>query len=185
MAICASSLCPTSRSGTSLRFGWQSWFFITGKLFRCGQSRGQPLSRWARQSNKECMKELNRNLRMPQSFTVSKDRLMKTRLLRILSICFFGYGGFVFAQSPEFMMEDCRNLSRLFFDDFTAQSDVKYEGQRSDGSHFVNGTIFIADKAEFFQCSYAKSGRRLVDFWAKEHSWPDFAVGGANPHKGE
>lgn len=108
---------------------------------------------------------------------------MKAMLLNALSACVCACGP-VLAQSPEFMMADCRNLSRLFFNDFSAQSDVKYEGQRDDGSHYVNGTIFIADRAEFFQCSYAKSGRQLVDFWAEDRSWPDFVTGGAGPHGG-
>jgi hypothetical protein len=89
------------------------------------------------------------------------------------------------AQSPEFMMQDCRNLSRLFFDDFSAQSDVKYEGQRDDGTHFVNGAIFIGAGVEFFQCSYAQSQRRLLDFWAKNRSWPDFVAGGEAPKVGD
>ena len=120
---------------------------------------------------------------LPRSFPVSEDHLMRAMLLNVLLTCVCACGR-VLAQSPEFMMEDCRNLSRLFFNDFSAQSDVKYEGQREDGSHFVNGTIFIADTAEFFQCSYAESGRRLVDFWAEDRSWPDFVTGGTGPHEG-
>lgn len=108
---------------------------------------------------------------------------MRAVLLNVLSACVFACGGPMLAQSPEFMMEDCRNLSHLFFNDFTAQSDVKYEGQRDDGTHYVNGTIFIGDEAEFFQCSYAESRRQLVDFWAKERSWPDFVAGGDSPYE--
>jgi len=110
---------------------------------------------------------------------------MRALLAIIPLVCVYACVGPVRAQSPEFMMEDCRNLSRLFFNDFDAQSDVKYEGKRDDGSHFVNGTIFIGDTAEFFQCSYAETGRRLLDFWAKERSWPDFVAGGHGPHEGD
>ena len=107
---------------------------------------------------------------------------MRAALLSVLLVCVGACDRPARAQSPEFMMEDCRNLSRLFFQSFNAQSDVKYEGQREDGSHFVNGTIFISDTAEFFQCSYAESRRQLVDFWAKERSWPEFVAGGDGPN---
>jgi hypothetical protein len=110
-----------------------------------------------------------------------RSLVLRSVLIAVVSAA----SGSLLAQSPEFMMADCRNLSRLFFDDFDAQSDVKYEGQRADGSHYVNGTIFIADSAEHFQCSYASSGRRLLDFWAQDQSWPHFVVGGGGPNRGD
>jgi hypothetical protein len=42
--------------------------------------------------------------------------------------------------------------------------DVKYEGQRTDGTHAVNGTATIAAGTRTFQCSFNRAGRRIVRF---------------------
>ena len=42
------------------------------------------------------------------------------------------------AQSPEYMMEDCRVASQGFFQDFEAATEVQYQGQRTDGTHAIN-----------------------------------------------
>ncbi len=51
------------------------------------------------------------------------------------------------AASPEYMMEDCRNSSQIFFQAFEARSEPKYEGQRVDGTHAVNGTIYLETRS--------------------------------------
>jgi len=95
--------------------------------------------------------------------------------------------GIVFAKSavaasPDYMMEDCKNGSQIFFQDFEARSDVKYEGQRADGTHAVNGTIYLETRGEDFQCSYTTAGDTLVDFYAEGKSQPTFVKGGGSPH---
>jgi hypothetical protein len=51
------------------------------------------------------------------------------------------------------MMEDCKNSAQVFFQDYEARTDVKYEGQRADGTHAVNDTIYLETRSEDFQCS--------------------------------
>jgi hypothetical protein len=34
------------------------------------------------------------------------------------------------AASPDYMMEDCKSSAQVFFQDYEARTDVKYEGQR-------------------------------------------------------
>ena len=87
------------------------------------------------------------------------------------------------AQSPEYMMEDCRNASQAFYQDYQAQAETKYEGQRTDGTHAVNGTIYLETRSANFQCSYGRSGQSMVDFYADGQSWPDFVRGGGSPHQ--
>ena len=40
--------------------------------------------------------------------------------------------------------------------------ETKYEGQRTDGTHAVNGTAFIRSRKETFQCSFDRAGARLL-----------------------
>ena len=88
------------------------------------------------------------------------------------------------AASPEYMMEDCRNNSQIFFQDFEARSETKYEGQRTDGTHAINGTIYLETRSENFQCSYNAKGDTMVDFYAEGKSWPNFVKGKGSPHMG-
>jgi len=86
------------------------------------------------------------------------------------------------AASPEYMIEDCGNSSQIFFHAFEARSEPKYEGQRIDGTHAVNGTIYLETCSEDFQCSYNAAGDTLVNFYAEGKSWPTFVKGGGSPH---
>ncbi len=89
------------------------------------------------------------------------------------------------AQSPEYMIEDCANNGAIFFQDFEAKSETKYEGQRTDGTHAVNGTIDLETRSEDFQCSYNAAGDTLVDFFAEGKSWPGFVRGEGSPHQSD
>jgi hypothetical protein len=42
--------------------------------------------------------------------------------------------------------------------------DVKYEGQRTDKSHAVNGSAVVRGENKIFQCSFERSGRRITQF---------------------
>ena len=96
----------------------------------------------------------------------------------------FAIGGHAMAASPEYMMEDCGNNAQVFFQDFEARSETKYEGQRTDGTHAVNGTIYLETRSENFQCSYNAKGDTMVDFHTEGRSWPDFVHGKGSPHMG-
>ena len=82
------------------------------------------------------------------------------------------------AQSPEYMSEYCANATQSFFQEFDARTDTTYEGKRTDGTHAVNGTIYMENRSETFQCSYAGDGVTMVDFIAEGKSWPAFAQSG-------
>jgi hypothetical protein len=86
------------------------------------------------------------------------------------------------AASLDYMMEDCKYSSQVFFQDLDARSDVKYEGQRADGTHAVNGTIYLETRSEDFQCSYNTAGDTMVGFYAEGKSQPTFVKGGGSPY---
>lgn len=86
------------------------------------------------------------------------------------------------AQSPDYMIEDCRNNGQIFYQDFDARTETKYEGQRVDGTHAVNGSIYLENRRSDFQCSYNRNGDMMVDFRADGQSWPAFVRGDGSPH---
>jgi hypothetical protein len=85
------------------------------------------------------------------------------------------------AASPGSMMEDGKNSAQDLFQDDEARSDMKFEGQRADGTHAVNGTIHLENRSEDFQCCYDTAGDTLVDLIAEGESQPTFVKGGG-PH---
>jgi hypothetical protein len=58
--------------------------------------------------------------------------------------------GIASAQSPEYMVEDCKNASQQFYQDYEARTEASYEGQRTDGTHAVNGTIYLETRSAYF-----------------------------------
>jgi hypothetical protein len=87
------------------------------------------------------------------------------------------------AQSPDYMTEDCKLSSRQFYQDYEAETEATYEGQRADGTHALNGTIYLETRGSDFQCSYNAAGDTLVDFFADGQSWPDFVRGEGSPYQ--
>ena len=100
-----------------------------------------------------------------------------TRIISLAALAVLASGFSASAQSPEYMKEDCGNATQSFFREFEARTDMTYEGQRTDGTHAINGTIYLENRAEDFQCSYAGDGVTMVDFFTEGQSWPGFARG--------
>lgn len=68
------------------------------------------------------------------------------------------------AASPDRMMAQCRNRAHDELGGRLPDIATKYEGQRTDGTHAVNGTAHINGGERTFQCSFNRSGRRIVQF---------------------
>jgi hypothetical protein len=81
------------------------------------------------------------------------------------------------------MMEDCRLASQQFYQEFEARTEASYEGQRTDGTHAVNGTIYLENRSAYFSCSYNSAGDTLVEFFAEQKSWPGFVRGDGSPYQ--
>ena len=77
------------------------------------------------------------------------------------------------ASTPETMMAQCRVRAGEVMTTRLPNIETKYEGQRTDGTHAVNGTAFIDGDTKTFQCSFNRPGRKIVRFVIKNHqlSW--------------
>ena len=106
-----------------------------------------------------------------------------TTLMALATAVFTATGGIASAQSPDYMIEDCRLSSQQFYQDFEARTEAKYEGQRTDGTHAVNGTIYLETRSTYFSCSYNAAGDTLVEFFAEQKSWPKFVRGEGSPYQ--
>ena len=102
---------------------------------------------------------------------------MKIGIVSVAALLAVVSGNGALAQAPDYMKEDCANATQSFFREFDSRTDVTYEGQRTDGTHAINGTIYLENRSEDFQCSYAGDGVTMVDFFAEGKSWPGFARG--------
>ncbi|WOI57917.1 hypothetical protein [Palleronia sp. LCG004] len=69
-----------------------------------------------------------------------------------------------------------------FHQEFGARSETTYEGQRTDGTHAVNGQIYLENRLSDFQCSYNSAGDTMVRLYADGQSWPDIARAGDSPY---
>ncbi|WP_413718875.1 hypothetical protein [Silicimonas sp. MF1-12-2] len=92
-------------------------------------------------------------------------------------------GGVAQAQSPDYMIEDCRLASQQFYQEFEARTEATYENQRTDGTHAVNGIIYLETRSANYSCSYDRSGTTLVEFFAEQKYWPEFVRGGGSPYQ--
>jgi hypothetical protein len=71
------------------------------------------------------------------------------------------------AQSQGLMLGECAHAAQGYFRDYEAQTEMKYNGQRVDGTHAINGDIYLETRMESFACSYAPDGNRMVEFFAE------------------
>jgi hypothetical protein len=62
------------------------------------------------------------------------------------------------------MLSICKDLSSKEYGTQQSNIQVKYEGQRSDGTHAVNGTYETSTMINTFQCSFNRAGTVVVDF---------------------
>lgn len=88
------------------------------------------------------------------------------------------------AQSRDFMLDECTRWAQSFFRDFDARTDIQYNGQRVDGTHAINGRIFLETRFEDFACSYARNGQRMTEFFAEGRVQNAFPPGGGSVGQG-
>lgn len=108
-----------------------------------GASIFQPLKRW-----------------VPATEVASVSKLFQAVLPAAVFVLFAAPGH---AQSQAFMLEECGNNARTYFRDFGARRDM----QRTDGTHAINGRIYLEARFEELACAYERSGRRMLRFFAE------------------
>lgn len=78
-----------------------------------------------------------------------------------------------FAQAtPETMMAQCRARAAQTLGVRMPDIETKYEGQRTDGTHAVNGTARPGGRERTFQCSFGPGGQRIVRFVVNQPAAP-------------
>lgn len=87
--------------------------------------------------------------------------------LSIVLICTLGISAPVSAHFTAAMLDECARVGKSFFRDRQAGTEMKYEGQRVDGTHAINGDIFLEARKASFACSFDRSRRRMVEFFAE------------------
>ncbi len=88
------------------------------------------------------------------------------------------------AQSQAFMLNECSSTAQSYFREYNARTEMQYSGQRVDGTHAINGRIFLETRFEDFACSYASEGRRMVEFFAEGRLQNAYLPGGGNAQQG-
>lgn len=70
----------------------------------------------------------------------------------------------VYAANTSKMLSTCKGLAAKEYNTKTSNIAVKYEGQRTNGTHAVNGTYDTSKVTYTFQCSFNRAGTQVVDF---------------------
>lgn len=81
-------------------------------------------------------------------------------------------GGDASAATPNIMMAECRARAGTALKVRLPDVDTRYEGQRTDGTHAVNGTATVRGRAQTFQCSFDRRGNRIIRFVVNRPSAP-------------
>jgi hypothetical protein len=68
------------------------------------------------------------------------------------------------------MMQVCRIRAHEVMHVRLPEIETKYEGQRTDGTHALNGTAWMRGRTETFQCSFDRPGRQIVQFVVNQPS---------------
>ena len=86
------------------------------------------------------------------------------------------------AQSVDYMLNECENVGHRFYGDYEARTEMKYNGQRVDGTFAVNGQIFLENRAGYFSCSFDRGGREMTEFVADGDTQNAYLPGRSDRH---
>ena len=82
----------------------------------------------------------------------------------ILTVALLAYVGTAQGADVESMKTTCRERAAKVFGVPAATVEVKYEGQRIDKTHAVNGSALVRGESVTFQCSFAPKEERIATF---------------------
>ncbi len=88
----------------------------------------------------------------------------------------------VLAVSTDAMLDGCADVAKSYYKEYQARTKMKYNGQRSDGTHAINGEIFLENRPGRFACSYDRHGRKMIEFYADGETRNDYLPGGGKHH---
>ncbi|MCM5570078.1 hypothetical protein M6I34_06125 [Burkholderiaceae bacterium FT117] len=91
----------------------------------------------------------------------SRSRLSRSlALASVLAVL----GPVAHAAATDDMLAQCRARASKELGVDPSSVQVKYEGQRTDKSHAVNGSAVVSGQTRTFQCSFEKTGHRISRF---------------------
>ena len=70
------------------------------------------------------------------------------------------------AQTIDYMLNECEKVGHQYYRDSEARTEMKYNDRRVDGTHAVNGEIFLENRKGSFACSFDRRGQEMTEFYA-------------------
>ena len=71
----------------------------------------------------------------------------------------------VAGQNVQAMLDACSETAESYFRE-AARTEMRYNGQRTDGTHAAGGRIFLENRFADFACSFAPDRRQMTEFYA-------------------
>lgn len=112
------------------------------------------------------------------------NHMLKLRAFLLSVLAVGSFSQVAQAQSTGFMMNECSSVAQTYFREYTARTDMRYDGQRTDGTHAISGEIFLETRSEHFSCSYDRAGRQMVSFYAEGSAHNSYLPGGGGDPAG-
>ena len=69
------------------------------------------------------------------------------------------------ANSIAYMIDECSGLARQFHGDREARTNIRDQGQRTDGTHAIGGDIYLETRKAYVACSFAPDMTTLTEFY--------------------
>ncbi|MBK0399025.1 hypothetical protein H0I76_07475 [Limibaculum sp. M0105] len=82
------------------------------------------------------------------------------------------------AQTVDFMLEECSGLAKQYFSEPGARTEMRYNGQRVDGTHTVGGGIFLEARKAYVACAWPKGDYTISEFFVDGENKTAFFTGG-------
>jgi len=69
------------------------------------------------------------------------------------------------AQSVGILLDRCASVARDYFNAPSAQTNMRYNGARVDGTETIGGEIYLRDRAPYIACAFTRPGLRQTEFF--------------------
>lgn len=77
------------------------------------------------------------------------------------------------------ILDRCANTARSYFNSPSAQTNMRYNGARVDGTETVGGEIYLGGRAPYIACAFTGGSLRMVEFFVDGQDQSSFATASA------
>jgi hypothetical protein len=77
------------------------------------------------------------------------------------------------------ILDQCANTARTYFNAPRAQTNMRYNGARVDGTETVGGEIYLSGRAPYIACAFTGGSLRMVEFFVDGQDQSSFATASA------